>query len=234
LRTFEIKGLVGYRLDRVDTTGEGTTRGTPRHGCELVVFCRRMYQWYVWWIHGACLACLSSWWPTRKTVASRLSLDWLHVPAKQLPTRAPVLPSRSHRTRATAMETNRKRKASDDGLREAKARPPSQVACARRQAQVEYVQLAGCASRHRATLELRPVRCAYPHAVRLLLPLSVGWVRGHRPHRQHQAAVLPAKLPAVLCNAQFHEGFHRPPCLPPSRASNRIVAHGRHIRIQLL
>ena len=28
--TFEIKGLVDYRLDRVDTTGEGTSRGTPR------------------------------------------------------------------------------------------------------------------------------------------------------------------------------------------------------------
>ena len=118
----------------------------------------------------------------------------------------------SYHHAATAMETNRKRKASDDGLREAKARPPSQVACARRQAQVEYVQLAGCASRHRAMLELRPVRCSYPH---LLFPLPVGWVRGHRPHRQHQAAVLPAKLPAVLCNVQFHEGFHRPPCRAP-------------------
>ncbi len=140
----------------------------------------------------------------------------------------------SYHHAATATETNRKRKASDDGLREAKARPPSQVACARRQAKVKYVQLAGCASRHRAMLELRPVRCAYPHAVRLLWPLPVGWVRGHRPHGQHQAAVLPAKLPAVLCNVQFHEGFRPPPCLPPSRASNRIVAHGRHIRITLL
>jgi hypothetical protein len=44
--TFEIKGLVDYRLDRVDTTGEGTSSGTPRHGCELVVFCQRMYQWW--------------------------------------------------------------------------------------------------------------------------------------------------------------------------------------------
>ena len=156
------------------------------------------------------------------------SLDCLHVPAKQLPSRAPVLPSRSHRNG---------NKSETQGVRRWAARgqgPSSQVACARRQAQVEYVQLAGCASRHRAMLELRPVRCAYPHAVRLLWPLPVGWVRGHRPHRQHQAAVLPAKLPAVLCNVQFHEGFHRPPCLPPSRASNRIVAHGRHIRIKLL
>ena len=179
----------------------------------------------VWWIHGACLACLSSWWPARKTVASR-------------PSQKPGLSSRpgqttsftharqSYHHAATAMETNRKRKASDDGLREAKARPPSQVACARRQAKVKYVQLAGCASRHRAMLELRPVRCAYPHAVRLLWPLPVGWVRGHRPHRQHQAAVLPAKLPAVLCNVQFHEGFHRPPCRAPH--SNKAIMKPCH------
>lgn len=227
--TFEIKGLVDYRLDRVDTTGEGTSRGTPRHGCELVVFCRRMYQWYGGFMVPASLAFRAGGQPEKRLLlAHHRSLDCLHVPAKQLPSRAPVLPSRSHRNG---------NKSETQGVRRWAARgqgPSSQVACARRQAQVEYVQLAGCASRHRAMLELRPVRCAYPHAVRLLWPLPVGWVRGHRPHRQHQAAVLPAKLPAVLCNVQFHEGFHRPPCLPPSRASNRIVAHGRHIRIKLL
>ena len=88
MMTFEIKVLVGYRLDRVDT-GEGTSRGTPprpeRRGCELVVVETRETRLrtrrrllpadvpMVWWIHGACLACLSSWWPARKTVASRPS-----------------------------------------------------------------------------------------------------------------------------------------------------------------
>ena len=174
----------------------------------------------VWWIHGACLACLSSWWPARKTVASH-------------PSQKPGLSSRPGQTtsftRASPTITQPPQwKRIGNARRQTMgcARPSSQVACARRQAQVEYVQLAGCASRHRAMLELRPVRCADPHAVRLLWPLPVGWVRGHRPHRQHQAAVLPAKLPAVLCNVQFHEGFHRPPCLPPSRGSNRMWRTG--------
>ena len=72
--TFEIKGLVDYRLDRVDTPGEGTSRGTPPTTRLRIFFLPAdVLPMVRWWIHGACLACLSSWWPARKTVASRPS-----------------------------------------------------------------------------------------------------------------------------------------------------------------
>ncbi len=101
--TFEIKGLLYYRLDQVDTTGEGTSRGTPRladkaanssssaGGCTCVPM--------GWWIHGgASLAFRAGGQPEKRLLrAHHRSLNCLHVPAKQLPSRAPVLPSRSHR-----------------------------------------------------------------------------------------------------------------------------------------
>ena len=93
--------------------------------CELVVFCRRMYQWYGGFMVPASLAFRAGGQPEKRLLlAHHRSLDCLHVPAKQLPSRAPVLPSPRDHHAATAMETKRKRKASDDGLREAKARPP--------------------------------------------------------------------------------------------------------------
>ena len=43
--TFEIKGLVDYRLDRVDITGEGTSRGTPRQTRRLLPADVHVYHW---------------------------------------------------------------------------------------------------------------------------------------------------------------------------------------------
>ena len=55
--TFEIKGLVDYRLDRVDN-GEGTSRGTADTAANSSSSaCVPMG----WWIDGDSLACLLSW-----------------------------------------------------------------------------------------------------------------------------------------------------------------------------
>ena len=120
--TFEIKGLVDYRLDRVDA-GEGTSRGTPRLWPNSVVFCRRMYMCTNGMVDSWCLACLPFELVTspQKTVSSRPSTELSSRPGQTTSyTRAagPTI------TQPPQMETNRKRKASDDGLREAKARPP--------------------------------------------------------------------------------------------------------------
>ena len=174
-----------------------------RHGCELVVFCR--------------LAFRAGGQPEKRLLlAHHRSLDCLHVPAKQLPSRAPVLPSRSHRNG---------NKSETQGVRRWAARgqgTSSQFACARRQVQVEYFLLAGCASRHRAKLGLRPVRCAYPHAVRLLRPLPPvdGFVGIDRIDSTKRQYCLLNCLPCcATCN--FMKGY--------------IEHHvGRHIRIKLL
>ncbi len=52
----------------------------------------------VWWIDDASLAFRAGGQTEKRLLlADHRSLDCLHVPAKQLPSRAPVLPSRSHR-----------------------------------------------------------------------------------------------------------------------------------------
>ena len=57
-----------------------------------------MYQWYGGFMVPASLAFRAGGQPEKRLLlAHHRSLDWLHVPAKQLPSRAPVLPSRSHR-----------------------------------------------------------------------------------------------------------------------------------------
>ena len=146
--TFEIKGLVDYRLDRVDTIAillakeprNSTLAEHPPADTRTRLRTRRLLPAdvlpMVWWIHGgASLAFRAGGQPEKQLLlAHHRSLDCLHVPAKQLPSRAPpVLPSRSHRNGNTSVT---------QGVRRWAARgqgPSSQVACARRQAQVEYV-----------------------------------------------------------------------------------------------
>jgi hypothetical protein len=116
--TFEIKGLVDYRLDRVDTTGEGTSRGpTPAAdssssaagGCTNGMvddsWCLpRLPFELVASPKNGCFSPITEAW----TVFTSRPNNFLHARRQ------------SYHHAATAMETNRKRKASDDGLREAK------------------------------------------------------------------------------------------------------------------
>ncbi len=125
----------------------------------------------VWWIHGASLAFRAGDQPTKRLLlAHHRSLDCLHVPAKQLPSRAPpVLPSRSH--------CNGNKRSETQGVRRWAARgqgPSSKVARV-----CETSSTSGVRSTRRlrvAMLELRPVRCAYPPAERLLWPLPARWM----------------------------------------------------------